>query len=232
MEEINIRDLFVYFKTKIIFLILIVIVVTGLGVSYKVFGEEPIYESSISLILTGFSSNNETENTINNNDLTINSKLLATYQQITKSRKVLLQVIEELNLDYEVSALAKNIQVTGVADTEIIQITVKDEDAKRAYEIVLKIADVFSNEVRDIYNVSNVSLLDLPEVATTPSNMNMVKSVCIFLVVGFVLGFAILFLAYYFDTTIKTAEQIEAKIDVPVLGSIPDYNKKKKRGRK
>lgn len=232
MEEINIRDLLIYFKTKLIFLIFIVLVVTGIGVSYKIFFEKPIYESSTSLILTGFSNGTETENTINNNDLTINSKLLATYQQITKSRKVLLQVIEELNLDYEVSALAKNIQVTGVTDTEIIQIIVKDTDANRAYEIVSKLAQVFSNEVREIYNVSNVSMLDLPEVATTPSNINMVKSVCLFMAVGFAFAIVVLFLFYYFDTTIKTAEQIESKIDVPVLGSIPDYNKKKKRGRK
>ena len=35
----------------------------------------------------------------------------------------------------------------------------------------------------------------------------------------------ILFVAFYFDTKIKTAEQIEEKFDLMVLGSIPKVKK-------
>ena len=38
----------------------------------------------------------------------------------------------------------------------------------------------------------------------------------------------VIFIIYYFDTTIKSTDQIEAKLDVPILGSIPDYNQKKR----
>lgn len=231
MEEINIKDLLAYFKSKLVYMLIIILLAVGLGIFYKALVEEPIYKSSTSLILTGFSSTSEDESTINNNDLTINQKLLTTYQQITKSRKVLSKVIDELNLDYEVEELAKNISVTGVTDTEIIQITVSDKNAKRAYKIVKKIADVFSDEVRDIYNVSNVSVLDSAEIAKEPSNMSLTKSICLYVAVGTIASVLVVFVAYYFDTTVKTVEQIESKLDVPVLGSIPDYNQKKKKKR-
>ncbi len=233
MEEIDIRDLLIYFKSKLFYLFIITFIVVGLGIFYKIMIEKPIYQSSASIILTGFSSStNDSDSIINTNDLTINSKLITTYQQITKSRKVLKQVIDKLKLDYEVEALASNIQVTGITDTEIIKITVSDLDANLAYEIVNELTKVFSKEVQEIYNVSNVSVLDEPEVAESSSNMSFVKACAIFFVVGVVLSLAVIFIAYYFDTTIKTVEQVENKIDVPVLGSIPDYNQKMKRGKK
>lgn len=232
MEEIDIKDLFYYFKSKIIFITITILIILIGGMAYKFIFEPAIYESSTSLILTGFSDTKDDDSTINNNDLTINSKLLTTYQQITKSRKVLLQVIDTLKLDYDADTLAENINVSGIPDTEIIVITVSDRDPNLAYKIVTEIAQIFTKEVQDIYNVSNVSMLDAPTIATAPSNKNIIKSLGIFLGIGLVLAFSLTFIMYYFDTTIKTTEQLEAKIDVPVLGSIPNYNQNKKRGKK
>lgn len=231
MEEINIKDLLNYFKSKLVYILLIVLATTLLGVIYKTMIEKPIYKSTTSLILTGFTDSNGND-TINNNDLTINQKLLATYQQIAKSRKVLLQVISELNLDYSAEELAQNISVTGVADTEIIKITVSDGNANRAYHIAKKVANIFSDEVRDFYKASNVSVLDVPEVAEAPSNMSFAKAILIFIVGGLILASLVIFVVYYFDTTIKTTEQLETRLDIPVLGSIPNYNESNTRGKK
>ena len=65
--------------------------------------------------------------------------------------------------------------------------------------------------------------------------MSMLKSLVIFTLVGIVLGIGIITICFYFDTTIKTSEQIEAKFDIPLLGTIPnleDKKNKKKRGKK
>lgn len=227
MDEINLRELLLYFKEKVVFFLIIVILALLIGGSYKIFLEAPKYQSSTRLILTGFSSNNNEDDSINNNDLTINQKLVSTYQEITKSRKILDSVIEELELDYTEEELASNISVSNVTDTEIITITVTDTDAKTAYKIAKKISKVFSEEVSNIYNVSNVSILDEPKIAEEPSNMSLAKSLVIYLAVGIIAGMGLIFVSFYFDTTIKTTEQLESKIDVPVLGSIPDYNKNK-----
>lgn len=236
MEEINLKDLVDYFKSKVLYFIAIILSVCFLGVFYLTVLQQPRYESSTSLILTGFTNvNKDNEATISTNDLNINQKLLATYQEITKSKKVLEQVIRDLELSYSVEALAKNVSVTGVTDTEIIKITVSDGNAEAAYRIVKRIAEVFSEEVKTIYNVSNVSILDTPSIATRASNMGLQKSIVVSLVLGVIVAFVLIFIAYYFDTTIKNTSQIESRIDVPVLGSIPDYNgksMKKKRGNK
>lgn len=234
MEEINLRDLFNYYKSKIVYIILVVIIITGCGVLYKTLLEKPKYESTTSLILAGFNQN-DTTSSIDNNELTINQKLVSTYQQIAKSDKVLSQVIKELKLDYKLEDLADHITVSSVTDTEIIEITVIDTNAKRAHKIVSKIAEVFSEEVKEIYNVSNVSILDEARIAKEKSNLSLTKSIIIFIAVGIVLGIGIITICFYFDTTIKTSEQIEAKFDIPLLGTIPnleDKKNKKKRGKK
>ena len=226
MEEINIKELLSYYKTRILYIILITLLVLVVGFFYKVLVEKPKYESKTTLILAGFNnkSSKDEEDSIDNNELMINQKLVTTYQQITKSEKVLSKVIRKLDLNYEVEELANHVSVASVTDTEIIKITVVDENPKYAYEIATEIADVFSAEVKSIYNVSNVSVLDPARMPTRRSNMGMVKSFILFSLVGLVLGFGFVTGLYYFDTTIKTTEQIEGKFDVPILGSVPDYN--------
>ena len=237
MEEINIKELLAYYKTRILYIILITLLVLVVGFFYKVLVEKPKYESKTTLILAGFNntSKKDDEDAIDNNELMINQKLVTTYQQITKSEKVLSKVIKKLDLNYSIEELASHVSVASVTDTEIIKITVYDENPKNAYEIATEIADVFSAEVKSIYNVSNVSILDPARMPTKRSNMGMVKSFILFSLIGLVLGFGFVTILYYFDTTIKTTEQIEGKFDVPILGSVPDYNttkSSKKRGSK
>ena len=42
-----------------------------------------------------------------------------------------------------------------------------------------------------------------------------------YLLIGAVLSCAVVFIMYYFDTTIKTKEEIEERVGLPVLGIIP-----------
>ena len=237
MEEINIKELLSYYKSRVLYIILITLLVLVVGFFYKVLVEKPKYESKTTLILAGFnnSSKKDDDDSIDNNELMINQKLVTTYQQITKSEKVLSKVIKKLNLDYEIEQLASHVSVASVTDTEIIRITVVDENPKNAYQIATEIADVFSDEVKDIYNVSNVSVLDPARIPKKRSNMGMIKAFVLFSLIGLVLGFGFVTVLYYFDTTIKTIEQIEGKFDVPMIGSVPDYNQTKslkKRGKR
>ncbi len=224
MEEIDLKELLRYTYRKKFIIIATTLVIVLISMIYFGFIQKPNYVSSTTLILTGFSNNSEKDTTINNNDLTINSKLVTTYQEITKTRKVLNQVIDNLKLDYSASELADHISVTGVTNTEIIKISVSDEDPELAADIANEIAVIFSAEVKEIYNLSNISILDKAEVATTPSNISFIKATIIAFIVGFFLSVGIVFIIFYFDNTVKSVEQLEEKFDVPILGTVPTYS--------
>ncbi len=230
MEELDLRDLLSYFGSKIVSFLFIVCLVVTAGCLYSVFVQKPEYTSKTSIILTGFSSN--TESSITQSDLTVNSKLVSTYQEIVKSRRVLSQVITNLRLTFTTKELARMISVGAVNDTEIIEISVTNLDAKQAYLIANEVAEVFGHEAKDLYNLSNVSILDYAEIESVPSNLNITKQVCIYILAGFLLAFVLLFVIYYFDTSLKSVHDVERKFDLTILGSVPDYTKKKKKGGK
>ena len=76
MEEINLKELFEFFKSKFLYLIAIVVTICFVVLFYLFVIQQPRYESSTSLILTGFTNvNKDNEAAISTNDLNINQKL-------------------------------------------------------------------------------------------------------------------------------------------------------------
>jgi len=99
MEELDIREILSYFWEKIFYFFIIILIILILGCVYSIFIQKPFYTSKTSIVLTGFTIANG-DSTITQTDLNINSKLVSTYQEIVKSRRVLSQVIDRLELDY------------------------------------------------------------------------------------------------------------------------------------
>ena len=224
MEEIDLKELLDFIKGKVSILISITVGVCLIGCIYGLFIQKPMYKSDTTVILGGNES--ATNTSITQSDIAINKNLVDTYAQIVKSRRVLMQVIQELNLDMAYETLYGKINVTAVNNTEIIRITVVDRDAKLAKNIANVTANYFSKEVVELYNMNNVNILDDAIEATGPYNINVIKQVAIYLIAGFVLGAGILFIIFYFDRTIKSVEQVEQKIKLPILGSVQQYGGK------
>ena len=223
MEELNLKDLFEYYVGKIWYIILIIIISGSLSVIYTTFFKNPMYRSYTTLVLAGTGTDSSTDG-ITQSEVTLNQKLVSTYREIMKSRNVINQVIHNLNLSNTYDYIANNITVTTEKDTELIKISVSNPDAITAKNIADEIANVFSKEIVKIYNIRNVALIDAGEIAQKPYNINLVKETIIAVLVGFVIGCALIFVLYYFDTTVKSAEEIENKLHLPILGSVPDIN--------
>jgi len=227
MEEINIKDLFEFFISKIRVILLVTLIVVLIGAVYSLFFQTPAYEATTTMVLTGTTqatgtSNNQTiDGTITQNDLNLNAKLVATYREIIKSKTVLKDVINTLDLDYTVSQLYNKISVSTVADTEMISITVRSTVAEESALVANKLADIFSEQIKEVYNIENISIIDKAEINPTPVNVNILKQLIIYALIGIVLSLAIIFIMFYFDTTLKDASQIE-KMGLTVLTSIPE----------
>ena len=128
--------------------------------------------------------------------------------------------------------LAKTIHVAAVNETEIISITVSHRNPQTATKIANEVANIFSDEVVKIYNIENVTILDSAEIPRKAANMSFLKQFGIALVAGILLGSAIAFVLAYFDTTIKSVDQIEELTGLPILGRVPNYHGKRKGRRK
>jgi len=226
MEEIDLKELLSYFWSKILIIIAVVVVSVAMSIIYRSAIKTPLYQSYTTIVLTRSESSDDlSDNGITQNDITLNQKLVSTYREIMKSRRVLDQVIEDLHLEVTASELKGRISVVSEQDTEIIRITVTDEDSADAKNIANAIARVFSNEIVKLYSIKNVSVIDAALEQDAPYNINPLKETVLALLIGVVLGCAAVFVMYYFDTTVKSADEVEKKLGLVILGSVPRSSK-------
>lgn len=231
MEEINLKDLFLYFISKIFIVIITLVFAVSISIVYSKFIKVPKYSSYTTIVLTRSGDNgNEQNASITQNDITLNQKLVATYREIIKSRRVLGQVKDNLGLDSSVGEISSNISVTNPDGTELIKIKVTGKNKEEVKDITNEIARVFSKEIEEIYDIKNVSIIDTAIEAGSPYNMNLVKETVIASLLGLALGLGIVFIMFYFDTTIKNTDEVQEKVGLPLLGVVPkvDTGKKKK----
>ena len=223
MEEIDLKELLSLFWSKKTQIILIILIFMLLGVIYTIGFVTPKYSSSTTLVLAS-NNNQTTANTITATYITVNSKLVSTYSEIVKSKNIIRQVISNLGMKLDEDSLRKNVTVSSVKDTELIEITVTNENPSYSAKIANEIAKVFTAKVKEIYNIENIQIVDEAEVETTPSNINHPKDVMIFTFIGVIVACGYVLIANMLDTTIKTAEEVERIFKMPVIATIPLYS--------
>lgn len=222
MEEIDINQLLYFFKSKIIYIIFAMAIAFCLACIYVNRFRVPEYTNYTTVLLNQSSDVEQ----INASSVELNRKLISTYNEIIKSKKVLNQVIDKLSLDYNYSGLASKISVGEVGDTSIIKISVTDSDSSLAAEIANTIAEVFSQEIVTLLKIENISIIDKAEVSTVASSTSTIKIITIATLAGAFISVAIIFILFYFDTTLKNEEDIERLTGLPVIGMVPTSREK------
>ena len=230
MEELDLKELFSIFWKSKLQIVLIIAIFIMIGVIYTTSFVTPVYTASTTLVLAKADEGNEastseqSSESITTTDVTLNSKLVSTYSELVKSKNVLRQVISNLGIDVQEEDLRKNVSVSSVKDTELIEIKVTNITPTNSMKIANEIAKVFTEKVGEIYNINNVHVVDVAETPGVPSNINHAKDILIFAAIGVVIAVLYVLIANMLDTTIKSAEEIEKTYNLPVLVSIPVYN--------
>ena len=223
MEEINLESLIESIWSRKIWIIIIVCISLIIGWYYSYFMITPEYQSFTTLLLAQNTTNSDgTSGQITQTDITLNQKLISTYSALIKTKDVLEQVIQNLGIDITQEELKNNISVSAVSGTELIKITVQDENPENAAKIADEIANVFKEKIaKDIYNIDNIHIVEKAEVSNTPSNINHKKDLVFALGVGLVIVAIYIFIATLLDNTIKSIEEAERDTGIMVLGTIP-----------
>ncbi|MFR4161322.1 MAG: YveK family protein [Paraclostridium sordellii] len=230
-ETIDLREYFHIIKKRawMIALITILAMVTSGIISFFVLS--PVYEANTTLIVNTEQSK-ETNNMITGDQLNVTQKLTLTYGQIIKSRTVLDSVIKKLDLNTDYEVLEKKITVSPVKDTQIMSVTVQDTNPEEARDIANAIPKIFTKEVKRITKANSVEVIDKAITPEEPVKPSKVMNIAIAAVLGFMISMGIVFTLEYMDNKIKSPQDIEKYIDLPILGVVPNENMDKKGGRK
>lgn len=218
-DEMTLEDIFKALKKRWLLIVSVTLMfLIGGSVFVLFFGPVPQYQSSTTVLVDYRASETEA---LTQNDINLSQKLVQTYTEIIKSLTILNPVIEEMDLSLTPNELLKKIAVSQVNETEIIKISVTDEDPILARDIANTLAQTFSEEISHIMKVDSTSVLDEAVLPTTPLAQNKVTKIAIAGILGMMVSVGLVFLFEYLDRSIKTADETEHLLGVPVLGVIP-----------
>ena len=224
-ETITLQDIFKTLKKRLSLIIILTIIALAISAVVSYFVITPIYQSSTQILI----NQEKTEvNTFSSQDIETNLQLINTYNVIIKSPAILSLVIDELDLNTTPAALTNKITVNNAEDSQVVNITVQDPDPQRAVDIANKTAQVFQAQIKTLMQVDNVSVLTPAVLGDNPSPVkpDPMLNMAIAAVIGLMLGVGLAFLLEYLDTTVKTEEDIEELLNLPVLGLISNISEK------
>lgn len=209
--------------SKKIFIALIILLSLVVGYFYSYYYKKPQYNSSVTVLLTGDEAQGEKQ--VTQTDLNLNSGLISTYGSIAKSANVLSKVIENLGLDISVQNLQKNLTVAEIKNTQFLKITVENSNPETAMKIANEISKVFVEQIKTIYNIQNINIIDTAEISNTPCNINHIKDMAIALMAGIFASGVLILILYILDDTIKSEKDIPVNLKLETIGTIPNTNK-------
>lgn len=221
MEEISLREIFFILRKHLRLIVLLLTLSIALSATVTFFILDKEY-SAFTTLMVGKPRDYINENKIEYNELLLNQKLVSTYGELIKTRVVSEKVISNLDLSLSYNAFRNKVNVSLVKDTEIIGITVTDTDPSLAAEIANETASVFMETVQEIMKVENVQVIDRAEPSDTPVSPRPMLNIAVSAILGLMLGVFIAFLIEMLDNTIKTPEDVEKHLGLPVIGSIPN----------
>lgn len=224
-EAISLQELFKIIKKRIVFIITILVLAMTIAGAVSYYYLTPIFQASTQILIN---QKEYDQYQLSSQDIETNLQLINTYNVIIKSPVILSKVINNLNLKTTPELIHKQITVNSEQNSQVVTVSVEDPDLQKAIDIANMTAKVFQEEIKTLMNVDNVNILSLAVNTkdTRPVKPNPILNVGIAAIIGLIIGIGITFLLEYLDTSVKTEQDIEELIGIPILGLVSPISQK------
>lgn len=223
MEEettLDLRDFYNILKKRIKLIIFVAVACTLIAGILSFFIIKPTYEASTTIIV-GKLTSSEKSNT-QYNDVMMYQNLIKTYAQIAGSNAVLESASNKLNGSIDPTRLKKMISITPQQGTQILQITGQSNDPSQAVKMVNAVSSSFISESKKVFPTGgDINVMDKPQFPDNPVKPKKALNMAIAFFIGLMASVGFSFVLEYMDNTIKTEEDINKQLGIPVLGIIP-----------
>lgn len=214
--EINLVELFYVMLHRLWAILLAGVVGAAAMGIYTAEMITPMYQSTSMIYITSKSTS-----ITSLADLQVGTQLAPDYMVLMKSRPVLEQVIENLDLDLGYGTIRGMVSLSNPSETRFIDITVTCEDPKLAKDIADEIAVVSVDKVAELMRTDEPSIIEKGQVATTPSSPDLARNCMMGGLVGIVLVMGIILVKYLMNDDITSRDDVEHYLGLTVLGVIP-----------
>lgn len=154
-------------------------------------------------------------------DIQMGTNLTNDYMVVVKGRPVLEQVISNLQLEETYKELSEMVSLNNPSDSRILQITVTDPDPNRAKLIADEIAEIASNFISVKMDQDPPTIISYGYADGKPVSPNVMMNTVVGVLIGAFLAMAIVVITYLMNDTITNAEDVERKLGLNLLGTLP-----------
>lgn len=198
-----------------------------IGFVYSNFFITPLYSSS-SIMLVDF--RNSVHEDLSSEQINVAEQFVPTVAFIVKTKDVLQTVKKELDLKESTSSLASRIQVQTMDDTFLIRITVRHPNPKAAYSIVKAVSKASTEYINQKITSGYITEIESPSVSSKPVSPNVLRYTLIAGLLGVFVSVFTIVIFSLFDNKVKSIEELQETVDLPILGVVPALSKNSGKG--
>ena len=217
-ETIDLMELFHSISKHFLLIIILSFVFACSGyIGTKLF-VAPTYTASTSIYLTPQISES---GSLDYNSQMANSKLVMNAVNLLTQNNIMSEVAKDVGLE-SAEKVKGFVTVTNESNTEIITISATTTDPKLSKNIANDTVSTFIKTMQKNLNVRNIEVVDKAKLSYVPSGPNIKKNTMLATIVGFVLGCGYAVLRFLFDNRLRTKEEAEKYLGIPVFCEIPE----------
>ncbi|KRN33113.1 YveK family protein [Liquorilactobacillus mali] len=226
---IDLRRLFVLLKKNYLGIILWGIIGAIVAFIVSFIFMTPQYSASIDLLVNQKADNESLQYNVQQADL----QAINTYEDVIKKPVILEPVVKELrqkdNYSGSVASLEKLVSISNATNSQVLTVTVTDTNAYTAADLANSIGKVFSQKIKKMMKVDNVTIVTKATANTTPVSPNKKLNLLIGVIVGLLIGVAIVVIKDLLDTTVRDEKFLTEELGLTSLGAISHIQGRKYR---
>ncbi len=161
---------------------------------------------------------------------------VTSYVQLLTSERLADRVISDLELELSAQDLQERIEASVVPDTTVLDIVVTDSSPQRARDLADAIATEFTSLVEEVETTTTtptdpteepvttvpvkVTVLDSPEVPSSPASPNLYRNIAVGVLIGLVVGFVSAYFRVRLDRSVRDPKVASSVAGAPVIGVV------------
>lgn len=179
----------------------------------------PLYQASSMIYVLG-TQGGESIN------INLSRQLTSDFITLSKSRPVIEDAINRVNLDMTYEEVAGMISVENPTDTSMLKTTVTSADPQLAKSLSNAMSDTLAERIQEVMGKDKPSTVEKAIEPKYPVTPNTTKNMIVGGLLGAVLMMGILVLLFLMDDRIKNQDDVERYLQLNVLASVPIERKR------
>lgn len=200
-----------------------------IAILYTSFFIKEDYEAKAKVFVGKQKFQNTTES-YNNEEVNLYQRLITTYSEVIKSKKLINKSINESKINslkeseekFEYESVIGDLTVNPIKDTQIIELKYTSKDAQQSYDLLYSITENFVSYSKELYPTVNIKVIEQVNVDSESLVNKKIMIIGMAFIFGLIISIGIVIMRMHFSNTFKNKDSLEKEIGLAVIGTIPD----------